>query len=72
MPQSAQAWAGRMNPAKRIGMRTVWVTGYLPETSRKSVQSGQLLQPNPTKRTGYVDVKVKSVFGLPGQLRRLR
>jgi len=61
-----------LKTAKRLGMRTVWVTGYLPKTAKMSVLSGQLLQPNLTKRTSYVDVKVKSVRRLADNLHRLR
>jgi putative hydrolase of the HAD superfamily len=45
-----------LKSAKQLGLRTAWVTQYLSEKR---------------KRPGYVDVKVKSVFGLPAQLRRL-
>jgi putative hydrolase of the HAD superfamily len=43
--------------AKRLGLRTAWVTRYLPRTA---------------KRPAYVDVKVKSVLQLPRKLHRLR
>lgn len=61
-----------LRTAKRIGMRTVWVTGYLSKTAKISTQSGQLVHPNLTKRTRYVDVKVKSVRRLADNLHRLR
>lgn len=43
--------------AKRLGVRTVWVTQYLREAT--------------VKRPGYVDVKVKSVRQLGSRLRAL-
>jgi putative hydrolase of the HAD superfamily len=46
--------------AKRLGVRTAWVTQYLGP------------QPKLLKRPAYVDVKVKSVLQLPSHLRRLR
>ncbi|MFC5472336.1 HAD-IA family hydrolase [Paraherbaspirillum soli] len=49
-----------LKAAKRVGMRTVWVTQYLDRN------------PNLIKRTGYVDVKVKSVRQLARNLHRLR
>ena len=45
--------------AKRLGVRTAWVTQYLREA-------------RPSKRPAYVDVKVKSVLELGRQLHRLR
>ncbi|MGS0742109.1 pyrimidine 5'-nucleotidase [Glaciimonas sp. GG7] len=47
-----------LKSARRIGMRTVWVTGYLPQKL--------------TKRTRAVDVKVKSVRRLADHCHRLR
>jgi putative hydrolase of the HAD superfamily len=47
--------------AKRIGLRTAWVTQYV---------RGPL--PRTAKRPAYVDVKVKSVLQLPRRLNRLR
>ena len=44
--------------AKRLGLRTVWVTQYLREAG--------------VKRPGYVDVNVKSVRQLGARLRALR
>jgi putative hydrolase of the HAD superfamily len=59
--------------AKQLGVRTAWVTQYL-RYSDPIGKAGPRIGPLPkmVKRPGYVDVKVKSVFGLPGQLRRLR
>jgi len=49
-----------LKAARRVGMRTVWVTQYLADQS------------NVTKRPKYVDVKVKSVRQLTKNLHRLR
>jgi putative hydrolase of the HAD superfamily len=54
--------------AKRLGVRTAWVTQYL----RYADPIGKAPLPRMLKRPGYVDVKVKSVLDLPAQLRRLR
>ncbi len=54
--------------AKRVGVRTAWVTQYL----RMSDPSGKAPLPKMLKRPAYVDVKVKSVLQLPLHLRRLR
>jgi putative hydrolase of the HAD superfamily len=54
--------------AKRLGVRTAWVTQYL----RMSDPSGKAPMPKLLKRPAYVDVKVKSVLQLPLHLRRLR
>jgi len=54
--------------AKRVGVRTAWVTQYL----RYADPSGKSPLPKMLKRPGYVDVKVKSVVQLPAHLRRLR
>ncbi len=49
-----------LRSAKKLGMRTAWVTQYLN-------RGGGTLN-----RPAYVDVKVKSVLRLPARLRRLR
>jgi putative hydrolase of the HAD superfamily len=54
--------------AKRLGLRTAWVTQYL----RLSDPIGRAPLPPTAKRPAYVDVKVKSVLQLPGRLHRLR
>ena len=58
--------------ARSLGMRTVWITGYLPGGTTASQQHAS---PHPGLRRGvrpgYVDVKLRSVMGLPGRLRRL-
>ena len=48
-----------LKAAKAVGMRTVWITQFL------------LAQSQPAKRPAFVDVKVKSVRRLAGNLRRL-
>jgi len=48
-----------LKAAKAVGMRTVWITQFLP------------IQEQLAKRPAYVDVKVKSVRRLTGNLRRL-
>ncbi|HTN65932.1 MAG TPA: phosphoglycolate phosphatase, partial [Burkholderiaceae bacterium] len=48
--------------AKALGLRTVWVTGYLPG------RPPRLRLPC----APYVDVKIKSVRQLSGNLHRLR
>jgi putative hydrolase of the HAD superfamily len=54
--------------AKRIGMRTAWVTQYLQMVD----PIGAAALPRMLKRPAYVDVKVKSVRQLPARLHRLR
>jgi putative hydrolase of the HAD superfamily len=48
-----------LRAAKRVGLRTVWITRYLA-------------LPHMLKRPAYVDVKVKSLRQLPMRLDRLR
>jgi putative hydrolase of the HAD superfamily len=59
--------------ARALGMRTVWITGYLP--GRPAQQQQQHSSAHPVSRRAvrpaYVDVKLKSVMGLPGRLRSL-
>ena len=57
-----------LKSAKRLGMRTVWVTQYL----RMSDPIGAAPLPRMLKRPRYVDVKVKSVRQLAGCLHKLR
>lgn len=57
-----------LKSAKRLGMRTVWVTQYL----RFSDPIGAAPLPRMLKRPRYVDVKVKSVRQLPGSMHKLR
>jgi putative hydrolase of the HAD superfamily len=57
-----------LKSAKQLGLRTVWVTGYL----RVADPIGAAPLPRMLKRPHYVDVKVKSVRQLPGCLHKLR
>lgn len=57
-----------LRSAKRVGMRTVWVTQYL----RMLETSGSAALPRMRKRPAFVDVKVKSLRQLPARLHRLR
>jgi putative hydrolase of the HAD superfamily len=60
-----------LKAAKTLGLRTVWVTQYVPTNPNVLAVSGQPLPPNPTKLPAGVDVKVKSVRQLPENLTRL-
>lgn len=58
--------------ARSLGMRTVWITGYLsgrPTGSQQHASAHPALRRG--VRPGYVDVKLRSVMGLPGRLRSL-
>lgn len=57
--------AGNLRAAHRVGLRTVWVTQYLLSTPGSAPSAF-------IKRPAFVDVKVKSIKQLSGQLRRLR
>jgi len=57
-----------LRAAKRVGLRTVWVTQYL----RLVDPSGSATLPRMLKRPAFVDVKVKSLRQLPARLHRLR
>ncbi|QAU33249.1 pyrimidine 5'-nucleotidase [Janthinobacterium sp. 17J80-10] len=61
-----------LKSARALGVRTVWVTGYMSAnvapTSRVLAAQGG----GATKLPAYVDVKVKSVRRLPASLSRLR
>jgi putative hydrolase of the HAD superfamily len=57
-----------LKSAKRLGLRTVWITQYL----RMSDPIGAAPLPRMLKRPRYVDVKVKSVRQLPGSMHKLR
>ena len=62
---------GHLKGARALGMRTVWITRYLP--GQPALQ--QHAAPHPGLRRGvrpsYVDVKLRSVLQLPRHLRRL-
>lgn len=69
-----------LKAAKALGVRTVWVTGYLgaqPDMQRQDASKlpHKLLKltmlTKSTKRPAYVDVKVKSVRQIPNYLHRL-
>ncbi len=64
--------ADTLKAAKALGMRTAWVTQYLPTNPNLRQASGGRPLPAFTKRPFYVDVKVKSVIKLPAMLHRLR
>lgn len=62
-----------LKAARSVGLRTVWITGYLPGGSG-AAQASPMPPPRVEgrRRPGYVDVKVQSVRQLPGQIHRLR
>jgi putative hydrolase of the HAD superfamily len=57
-----------LRAAKRVGLRTVWLTRYL----RMVEPSGSASLPKMAKRPAFVDVTVKSLRQLPARLHRLR
>ena len=64
--------ADNLKAAKALGMRTAWITQYLPANPNLRQLAGNLPPPRATKRPIYVDVKVQSVRQLPAMLHRLR
>jgi putative hydrolase of the HAD superfamily len=58
--------------ARRLGMRTVWITQYLRMHVPAGAAPTAAARPRTLKCPGYVDVKVKSVRQLPARLQRLR
>ena len=54
--------------AKKLGMRTAWVTQYL----KMADPIGVAKLPRALNRPAYVDVKVKSVRHLSARMQRLR
>ena len=63
---------GTLKAAKALGLRTVWVTRYLAAQQRREhLAAGQPAPPR-LPRPPYVDVKIKSVRQLSGNLHRLR
>jgi putative hydrolase of the HAD superfamily len=64
--------ADTLKAAKALGMRTVWVTGYLAGNPMMKQLAGGRPLPKFTRRPVYVDVKVKSVHQLPASFDRLR
>ena len=61
-----------LRAAKKVGLRTAWVTQYLRTPSKLQQPAGKSGVHNTTRRPAYVDVKVKSVRQLSGSLHRLR
>jgi putative hydrolase of the HAD superfamily len=57
--------ADALKAARAVGMRTAWVTQYLPVNASSPAARKR-------KRPAYIDVKVKSVRQLPDRLSRLR
>lgn len=63
---------GTLKAAKALGLRTAWVTRYLAARPGLQQRTGGPKPPKLSNRPIYVDVKVKSVRGLPDALHRLR
>ncbi|TFW06555.1 pyrimidine 5'-nucleotidase [Oxalobacteraceae bacterium OM1] len=61
-----------LKAARALGVRTVWVTGYLASSPNLKLLAGGRPLRRFTKRPTYVDVKVQSVRQLPDYLARLR
>ena len=61
-----------LKAARAVGMRTVWITRYLPSKPALLKPAEYVLQPKLTKRPFFVDVKVKSIRKLSENLGRLR
>ena len=57
-----------LRSAKRLGVRTVWITQYL----RRVEASGSAALPRMLNSPAFVDVKVKSLRQLPARMHRLR
>lgn len=58
--------------ARTVGLRTVWVTGYLAGQQRRERAAAGLPPLPRASHPAYVDVKIKSVRQLSGNLHRLR
>ena len=63
---------GHLKGARQLGMRTVWITQYLPGLPALRQHSSAHAGPGRSRNPPYVDVKLKSVMQLPRHLRRLR
>jgi putative hydrolase of the HAD superfamily len=63
---------GTLKAAKSLGLRTAWITQYLPTNPDLQQHGGLLRRPRLSKRPAYVDVKVKSIRQLTDYLHRLR
>ncbi len=55
-----------LRSAKQLGMKTVWVTQYLPQSTKDSSVKQQRFS-----RNGFIDLKVRSVKQIPAHLSRL-
>ena len=55
---------GHLKRYKRLGIRTVWITGHLPSVLNAS---GQVSFRSHSGRPHYVDLKIRSLKGLRGQ-----
>ena len=60
-----------LRSAKRVGLRTVWLTRYLHTVAPEGAVAPALM-PLMRKRPPFVDVKVKSLRQLPARMNRLR
>lgn len=63
--------AKNLKAAKALGIRTVWVTGYLACTADTPPDAFKPASQNHINRPAYVDVKVKSVLQIHNNLHRL-
>jgi pyrimidine 5'-nucleotidase len=55
---------GHLKRYKRLGIRTVWITGHLPSVLNAS--GGKSLRSPSSGRPHYVDLKIRSLKGLRG------
>lgn len=60
-----------LKSARAVGMRTVWITRYIPPAAGLQKPVEYVSPPKLTKRPYYVDVKVKSIRKLSENLGRL-
>ena len=63
---------GHLKAARALGLRTVWVTGYLAGQQRRERAAAGLPARLRVPHPPYVDVKIRSVRQLSGNLHRLR
>jgi putative hydrolase of the HAD superfamily len=61
-----------LKAARAVGMRTVWLTRYIPQKPVLQNPGEYVLTPKLTKRPFYVDVKVKSIRKLSESVGRLQ
>ncbi len=64
--------ADNLKAAKMLGIHTVWVTQYLAPHPALQQSARHAAAPQATRHPAYVDVKVKSIRQLSGNLHRLR